>query len=113
MALVLKILIYRDFKKITLTNFQTELVSKLNSRNSYEYCIFEKCFVEVLDNHAPKKMTILRRNQKPHVNKTLRSAIVKRSQFRNKAIKSKSKNDIIEYKKRPNKVVKLNKRYKK
>ena len=64
-AFVLKILIYRDFEKIMLTNFQTELISKLNSCNSYDYCIFEKSFVEVLDKHAPKIRIILRGNQKP------------------------------------------------
>ena len=44
-----QILIYHDFKKFTFTNFQSELISKLSSRNSYEYCTFEKSFVEVLD----------------------------------------------------------------
>ena len=44
-----KILIYHDFKKFTFTNFQSEIISKLSSRNSYEYCTFEKSFVEVLD----------------------------------------------------------------
>ena len=71
-----KILIYRDFKKFMYTDFQSEL----NSRNSYEYCAFEKSFVEVLDKHAPKKRKILRVNQKPHVIKTLHSGIMKCSE---------------------------------
>ena len=50
-----KILIYRYFKKFTYTDFQSELVNKPSSHNSYEYCAFEKRFVEVLDTHAPKK----------------------------------------------------------
>ena len=44
---------------------QSELISEPNSRNSYEYCTFEKCFVEVLDKHAPKKRKIFRGNHKP------------------------------------------------
>ena len=32
-----------------------ELISKLNSRNSYENSSFEKKIVEVLDKHAPKR----------------------------------------------------------
>ena len=56
---------------------------------------------------------ILLGNHKPHVNKTLSSAIMKRPQFKNKAMKSKSKNDVIEQKKQRNKVVKLNQRFKK
>ena len=47
-------------------------------------------------------------HQEPHVNKILRSVIIKRSQLKIKAIKSKSKNVVIEYKKQRNKVVKLN-----
>ena len=51
--------------------------------------------MEVLDKHAQKK--ILRGNHKPHVNKTLHSAIMKYSQLKIKAMKSKSKSDVIEY----------------
>ena len=109
----LKILIYRYFKKITYTDFQSELISELNSRNSYEYCTFEKNFVEVLDKHAPKKRKILRRNHKPHVNKTLHSAIMKCSKVKIKAMISKSKNDVIKYKKQHNLILKLKKRCKK
>ena len=72
-----KILIYRDFKKFTFIDFQSELINELNSRNSYEYCTFEKSFVEVLNKHAPKKRKIVRGNQKPHVNKTLHFGIMK------------------------------------
>ena len=45
------------------------LINELDSRNSYEYCAFEKGFAEVLNKHAPKKRKILRVNQKTHVNK--------------------------------------------
>ena len=83
-----KILIYHDFKKITFTDFQSELINELNSRNLYEYCAFEKSFVEVLNNHAPKKRKILRGNQKPDVNKTLHSATMKCSQLKIKPMKS-------------------------
>ena len=44
--------------------------------------------------------------------KTLHSAIMKCSQLKIKAMKPKSKNDVIEYKKQHNLVVKLKKRYK-
>ena len=46
-------------------DLQSELISEPNSRNSYEYCTFEKSFVEVLDKHAPKKRKTLRGNHKP------------------------------------------------
>ena len=88
---------------------KSELINKPNSRNSYEYCTFEKSFEEVLDKHAPKKRKILRGNHKPHVHKTLHSAIMKYSQLKIKAMKSESKNDVIEHKKQPNLVLKMKK----
>ena len=68
-----KILICRYFKKLTQANIQSGLISEPDSRNSYEYCTFDKSFVEVLDKHAPKMRKILCGNHKPHVNKTLHS----------------------------------------
>ena len=61
-----KILICHYFKQFMYTDFQSELTNKPNSRNSYEYCTFEKSFVEVLDMHAPKKRKILHGNHKPN-----------------------------------------------
>ena len=73
MYLILKTIFQiTDFKKVTYTDFQSELnlnLSEPNSHNSYEYCTFDKSFVEVLDKHAPKKKKILRGNHKPYVNK--------------------------------------------
>ena len=111
-----KILICRDFKKVTYADFQPELnlnLSEPNSSNSYEYCTFDKSFVEVLDKHAPKKRKFLRDNHKPHVNKTLRSTFMQSTQLKIKAMKPRSKNDVIEYKRQHNLVVKLKKRCKK
>ena len=95
------------------TDFQSELINKPISRNSYEYCTFEKSFVEVLDTYAPKKKKNLCGNHKPHVNKALHSAIMKWSKLKLKAMKSKSKNDVIEYKKQLNLVLGLKKHCKK
>ena len=64
-------------------------------------------------NMHQKKRKILRANHKPHVNKTLHSAIMKCSQLKIKATKSKSENYITEYKKQRNLVLKLKKRCKK
>ena len=64
--------------------------------------------MEALDKHAPKKTKIFVGNHKPHINKTLRKAIMKRSQLKNKANKTKDPKDILKYKKQRNYVVKLN-----
>ena len=58
--------------------------------------------METLDKHIPKKTKIFRGNRKPHINKTLRKAIMKRSQFKNKANKTKDPKDILKYKKQHN-----------
>ena len=69
-------------KNLLLQIYQSELISKLNSRSSCGYSSFKKSFIKVLDKHSPKMKKILRGNQKLHVNKTLRSAIMKRAQLR-------------------------------
>ena len=94
-------------KNFDNANFQMDLESKLNNCPK-KYGIFEKTFENVLNAHAPKKTKFLRGNQKPHVDKNLRKAIMKRSQLKNKANRAKELEDITKYKKQQNLVVKLN-----
>ena len=54
-----------------------------------------------------KKRNILRGNHKPHVNKTLHSAIMTCSELKIKAIKWKSENDVIKYQKQHDLILKL------
>ena len=68
-----------------------------------------KNFVDTLNNQAPKKLKIFGGNHKPHINKTLRNTIMKRSKLKNKANKTKSVDGLIKYKKQQNLLVKLNK----
>ena len=65
--------------------------------------------MEVFGKHVPKKRKISSANHKPHVNKTLHSAIMKRSQLKIKAMKPKSQNYVYEYKKWRNLILKLKK----
>ena len=99
--------IFCDYKNFDNTNFQIDLESEL-SNCPKKYGIFEKTFENVLNAHAPKKIKFLRGNQKPHVDKNLRKAIMKRSQLKNKANRTKNLEDIAKYKKQRNLVVKLN-----
>ena len=64
--------------------------------------------MDTLNKHAPKKTKLFPGNQKPHVNKVLRSAIMKRSRLKNKANKTRKAVDIFNYKKERNLVVKIN-----
>ena len=82
-----KTLIYRDYKTFSLETFSSDLFSKLESQENNEYQTFEKNFVDTLNNQAPKKSKIFRGNKKPHIHKTLRNAIMKRSKLKNKANK--------------------------
>ena len=50
----------------------------------------------------------MRSDQKPHVDKNLRKAIMKRLQLKRKANRTKQLEDITKYKKQQNLVVKLN-----
>ena len=62
---------------------------------------------DTLNKHAPKKLKTFRGNQKPHINETLRKAIMKRWQPKNKANKTRNVTDGSHYKKQRNYVVKL------
>ena len=50
--------------------------------------------LKYLGKYAPKKKKQFRGNNKPHVNKMLRKAIMKRSKLKNKANKTKLPADI-------------------
>ena len=73
-----KVLISRDYKKINFNSFKSELLSKFNHSN-VTFTSFENNFVNVLNQQAPKKLKVFRGNQKLHLNKSLRAAIMKRS----------------------------------
>ena len=61
--------------------------------------------METLDRHAPEKTKIFLGNHKPHINKTLRKDIMKRSQLENKVNKKNDPKDILKYKKQRDYVI--------
>ena len=106
-----KVLVYRDYKNSSFNSFKSELLFKFH-HNNVTFTSFENNFVNVLNQQAPKKSKVFRGNQKPHLNKSLRAAIMKRSRLKNKSNKSQLPADLSKYKKQRNLVVTLNK-YKK
>ena len=83
-----KLLIYHDYKNFNNEYFQNNLKNGLpKCPNNYKP--FENVFVTVLDRHAPRKTKILWENQKPHVDKNLRKAIMKRSELKSKGNRTK------------------------
>jgi len=101
----------RCYKNFSEDYFLNDLRLKLD--NSGNFSKFNKGFKTVLDKHAPVKVTKIRGNTKPHINKVLRKEIMKRSRLKNKANKSKNVDDFKKYKTQRNLVTNLNKKLKK
>ena len=74
--------------------------------------IMNKISLKHLIRTPPQKVKILKGNHKPHYNKNLRKAIMKRSRLKNKVNRSKDPVDIANYKKQRNLVVPLNRQAK-
>ena len=74
-----------------------------------DYSKLEKEFINTLKKQAPKKIKLFRSNQKPHANKALCSAVMKKSRLKNEANKTSKAADIFNYKKQRNLVIKINK----
>ena len=103
---------YRDYKKIDQDLFRKEVAEKLYGWDSC-YDTFEEIFINVLNKHAPLKKKFLRENHAPYMTKTLRKAIMRRSQLQTKYFKNKSQNDYLAFKKERNFCSKLYKKERK
>ena len=96
-----KLLNYRDFKSFSAQSFEEDLSEALiDCGDSYDK--FEYIFTSKLNKHAPKKRKWVRGNHKPHINKELRKAIVKKSRLKTKASKTKKPTDTRNFKKQRN-----------
>ena len=91
-----KVLVYQDYKSFSFNSFKSELLSKFH-HNNVTFTSFENNFANALNQKAPKKSSF-RGNQKPHLNKSLRVAIMKRPRLKNKANKSQLPADLSKYK---------------
>ena len=81
---------YRCYKNFNNEAFLNHLNENLYSTQTGIYAAFQETFVRTLNIHAPLKVKIVRGNNKPYMNKTLRKAIMLRSRLKNKANKSKN-----------------------
>ena len=100
---------YRCYRNFSENKFHEDLTENFKTHPSNDYNDFEQTFISTLDKHAPLKTVIVRGNNKPHMNKNLRRAMMKRTRLKRVANESKSAADIAEYKKQRNLVVRLNK----
>ena len=103
---------YRDYKKFDQNLFREEVAEKLYGCDSC-YDTFEEIFINVLNKHAPMKKKFFRANHTPYMTKTLRKAIMRRSQLQTKYFKNKSQNDYLAFKKQRNFCSKLYKKERK
>ena len=81
-----------------------------NISDIYNYTDLETSIVNVLNRHAPVKSKVLRSNNKPFINQTLRKAISDRSRLKNVANKTGLESDIYKFKKQRNYVSSLNRK---
>ena len=103
---------YRDYSKYSDDQFLTELSFNLAKESPDSIESFTELFDKTLDKHAPFKTVIIRGNNKPHMSKTLRKAIMLRTRLKNRSVKTRNEADFQRCRLQRNLVVKLNKRAK-
>ena len=99
---------YRDYSK---ESFFQDIQHGFN--NIGNFAEFDDEFKVILDHHTPIKQSKLRGNTKPHINKTLRKEIMKKSRLKDKANKSGKEEHKRLYNIQQNKFSKLNNKLKK
>ena len=97
-----KELFYRNYKNFDNSNFKAELRSEIELNQISDYNNFENVFLRNLEKHAPLKKKLVRANEAPYITKTLRKAIMRRSQLENKYRKQRTRENKTLYKKQKN-----------
>ena len=95
-----KDIVYRNFKQFDMNKFKNDVREKLQSVNNYE--TFESEFLNVLNINAPLKKKVIRANHVPYMTKSLRKAIMKRSQLESKYLRNSTVENMKIYKKQKN-----------
>ena len=106
-----KVIEYRSFKKFDEACFRSDLCRNLDCDFS-DFETFSKTFENILDAHAPMKKRTIRGNQKPHITKALRKAIMVRTFYKNKAKTTGNTKFKALYRKQRNFIVNLNRKAK-
>ncbi|XP_057308104.1 uncharacterized protein LOC130645990 [Hydractinia symbiolongicarpus] len=102
---------YRCYKNFDETYFLEDISRSMTNISNYDD--FHSIFTSLLDRHAPLKTKFLRANNRPHVSKTLRKAIMKRLRLKRVANTSGKDDDVRAFKKQRNLVVNINRQDKK
>ena len=110
--LPLKKINFSDYKKFSETNFRIDLAQNLSNKKHENLGDFEKTFAKTLQRHVPYKSVLVRGNNKPHVTKSLRRAMIKRTRLETIANRTGTDREIRNYKSQRNLVVKMNRQAK-
>ena len=97
-----KEIIYRGFKKFSEETFNQELSLKLINQRVSNYSSVENIFSDTLNHHSPVKKKLLRANHGPYVTKTLRKAIMGRSNLQTKYFKTRTPESLKKYRRQKN-----------
>ena len=102
-----RIINYRDFSNYLNANFINSLTGILfEDENTESFvkdpdCFYKVC-AEVFNQHAPRKNTYVRGNNKRFMNKALSKAIMQNTKLRNKVLKEPSAENKFSYNKQRN-----------
>ena len=107
-----KTITYRDYKHFDQNAFLSEVYDGLCKIPIVSYEMVNGVSESVLDKHAPMKTKVIRGNEKSHICKSHRKAIMLRSRLKNLADRSHNPLDFLKYKKQRNICVYLNKKAK-
>ena len=103
---------YRSMKGFSLEAFHDDLIRSVSCSVPGNFSSLYENIIQVVDKHAPLKTRVVRGNHKPHFDKRLRKALMKRSQLKNKANKTKDPDIYNLYKKQRNYIVNMNRKAK-
>ena len=108
-----KKLTYRCYKNFDEYKFLHDLDVELANIPVDDYTRFEKVHEDVLNRHAPLKTRMIRGNEKPHMNKELRKALMVKRRLKHTANVTHLEEDVLNYKRQRNKCTFLNRRRRK
>ena len=93
---------FKNLKNFSKENFNHELKTNLGERCVKNYASSENVFLDILNKHAPFKKKLIRANDVPYVTKSLRKAIIKRSNLQNIYLLKKKPESLKNYYKKKN-----------
>ena len=98
---------YRDYRKFDNEKFNDELKTLIIGKEIDSFQAFQELFLKALEKHAQLKKKFLRANEAPYMTKSLRKAMMRRSQLATKFHKTRDLLDQSAFKKQRNFVSRL------